>query len=181
MSQNQDWPTNEQLPRAVRVRLDELKQRAGDPALREFAIWCALQVAGGHWTVTKTVAAVRIAARDPSGEQLRQLQAETGGGACAACVIGLKVNPAAASAHLAAFQCGRPDAYEAAVQTSWHVREHFAFTALKEPHALSLTGKSALEATACALGCQIDQLDRMIAACEPPQTRGDADTTKGGS
>lgn len=181
MSQNQDRPTNEKLPRAVRVRLDELERRAGEHALREFAIWCALQVAGGHWTVAKTVAAVRIAARDPSGEQLRQLQAETGGAACAACAIGLKVDPAAASAHLAAFQCGRPDAYEAAVQTSWHVREHFAFAALKDPDALSDTGRPALEATACALGCQLDQLDRMIATCEPPQTRGDADPSKGGS
>lgn len=179
MSKNHDEPANEMLPAAIRVRLEELRRRAGDLALREFAIWCAMQVAGGHSSVAKALAAVRIAARDSSGEQLRRLQAETGGGACAASLIGLKVDPAAASAQLAGFQCGRPDAYEAAVQTSWHVRYYFAYTAMKDPDALSVTGRPALEAAECALGCQIDQLDRMVAACGPPQTEDDSDSTKG--
>jgi hypothetical protein len=181
MSQIHDEPANEALPAAVRVRLDELKRRAGEHALREFAIWSALQVIGGHQAVAATLAAVRTAARDLSGECLRQLQAETSGAACAACVVGLKVNPAAASAHLAAFQCGRPDAYEAAVQASKHVRDFFAFNAPKDPDALSVTGRPALEAAAFALGCQIDQLDRMVAACKPPQADNDFDPTKGES
>lgn len=179
MSQIHDEPANEKLPAALRVRLDELKRRAGEPALREFAIWCATQVTDGHDAITKILAAVRTAAMDLSGKRLRQLQAETGGAACAACVIGLRVDPAAASAQLAAFQCGRPDAYDAAVQASKHVRDHFAFNALKNPNALSVTGRPALEAAACALGCQIDQLDRMLEACEPPQTENDSEPTKG--
>lgn len=168
MSQEGDHPRNEMLPTAIRVRLDVLERRGAEPLLREFAIWCAMQVVAGYPAAAGIVASVRAAALDASGEELRLLQERTSGAACGACTIGLNVNPAAASAQLAAIQSGRPDAYEAAVQASRHARDCFGYIAMKDGDAFGVTGRPALEAVATAMGCQIDQLDRLIASCEPP-------------
>lgn len=175
-----DHPTNDELPPAIRCRLDELRATGGDAALREFATWCALQVSSRHPAVSNVIASVRNAARDTTGEHLQSLRGQWAGAALSAGVIGMRVNPASASAHLAAFQCALSCAYEAAAQAARHVRNSFAFAAKASSDTQSITGFPGLEAAAEAMGCQIDQLDRMIAACGPLQAEGDSDSNEGG-
>jgi len=138
-----------------------------------------MQIAPKYPWVLEMIACVQVAINDPSGEELRRLQASHGGAACAACLIGLKVSPASASAQLAAFECMRPDAYEAAYEASYHARECAGYHTWSDPAATSITGRPVLEASAAALGAQIDELDRLIDSCDLVEGNADQGSSKG--
>ncbi len=150
------------LPAALHIRLLQVQRWGGESELREFALWCALSAIAGKPEMLSTLRSIRNAVQRRDDAALAELHIKLGGSAASAGTIGMRVNPAGASAFFAVFGCTFPDPFETAVRASRYAREYFEYREHKYPPSPSITGDPAAEAHGEALGRQLDYLDQQL-------------------